>query len=62
MTNEAIEARRAYKRQWAKDHPESVKRSQARFWEKQAVKMRATAESEGQHDDTDETRNDSTDI
>lgn len=54
MTDKAKEARRAYKRQWAKNHPESVKRSQEKYWEKQAVKA-MTAESDNQHDDRKET-------
>lgn len=35
MLNEkAIEARRAYKRKWAKEHPEKVKAAQERYWQK----------------------------
>lgn len=37
MLNEkAIEARRAYKRKWAKEHPEKVKAAQERYWQKKA--------------------------
>ena len=38
MTEQAKEARRAYKRQWAKDNPEKVKAQQARYWARQAEK------------------------
>lgn len=34
MTNEAIEARRAYKRKWAKKNPDKVKQQQERYWQK----------------------------
>ncbi len=36
MTKEAIEARRAYRREWARKHPENVKAQQQRYWEKKA--------------------------
>ena len=36
MTEEAKEARRKYKREWAKAHPESVRRSQQKYWQKRA--------------------------
>lgn len=32
----AKEARRAYKRQWARDNPEKVKAAQQRYWAKRA--------------------------
>ncbi len=37
MTDAAKEARRAYKRKWAKEHPESVKESQRKYWERRAA-------------------------
>lgn len=37
MTEAAKEARRAYKRQWAQQHPDKVKQHQTRYWEKKAA-------------------------
>lgn len=37
MTEKAIEARRAYKRQWAKDNPDKIKAQQERYWNKKAA-------------------------
>ncbi len=37
MTEKAKEARRAYKRKWAAEHPEKTREYQARYWEKQAA-------------------------
>ena len=36
MTDAAIEARREYKRQWAKNNPEKIRNQQRRYWEKKA--------------------------
>lgn len=36
MNEAAIEARRAYKRAWAKANPEKVKAQQERYWAKKA--------------------------
>lgn len=36
MDNKAKAARNAYKRQWAKNHPEKVKAYQERYWAKKA--------------------------
>ena len=48
MTDAAKEARRAYKREWARNHPESVRRTQAKYWEKKAEELarQKAAESE----------------
>ena len=37
MNDKAKEARREYKRQWAREHPENVKAYQQRYWEKVAA-------------------------
>lgn len=37
MNAKAIEARRAYKRKWAKENPDKVKKHQERFWTKKAA-------------------------
>ena len=36
MTEQALAARRAYKRKWAADNPDKVKASQERYWERVA--------------------------
>ena len=36
MTEQALEARRAYKREWATRNPEQVTASQERFWQRKA--------------------------
>ena len=50
MTEEAKEARRQYKRQWAKDNPEKVKAQQERYWAKRAAQQ---AEQEQEPDGKD---------
>lgn len=35
--NAAAEARRAYKREWARKNPDKIKAQQKRYWEKQAA-------------------------
>lgn len=36
MTEAAKEARRAYKRKWAKENPDKVKAATERYWNKKA--------------------------
>lgn len=36
MSEAARRARNAYKRKWAKEHPDKVKAARIRYWEKQA--------------------------
>ena len=45
MTKEAIEARRAYKREWARKNPDKIKEYQARFYERKAAQAAAEAEN-----------------
>jgi len=45
MEEKAIEARRAYKREWAKAHPDKIRAQQARYWQKRAEKKEAAAPS-----------------
>jgi hypothetical protein len=45
MNEQAAEARRAYKRKWAADHPEKVKEYQRRYWTKKGTEA-ATSEAE----------------
>lgn len=37
MTKEALEARRAYKREWNRRNPEKIKAAQERYWQKKAA-------------------------
>lgn len=43
MTEQAKEARRAYKREWARKNPEKVKAQQERYWKKKAAEQAAAA-------------------
>lgn len=45
MNKAALEARRAYKRKWAKEHPENVKAAQEKYWTKKAAEMQAEQEA-----------------
>lgn len=44
MNEQAKEARRAYKREWARANPEKVKAQQERYWTKKAEASAADAE------------------
>lgn len=46
MTQEALEARRAYKRKWNHNNPDKVKAAQERHWEKVAQKIAAERATE----------------
>ena len=39
----AAEARREYYRKWRREHPDSVRRSNKRYWEKKAEQKREEA-------------------
>lgn len=41
MTEQAKEARRAYKREWNRRNKERVREAQARYWERRAAKAAA---------------------
>lgn len=41
MTEKAAEARRAYKRAWARANPEKVKAQQERYWSRKAEEIEA---------------------
>ena len=45
MTEQAKEARRAYKREWNRRNPDKVRAQQARYWEKRAAELAAQAET-----------------
>lgn len=48
MTEQAIKARREYKRKWAQDNPDKVKAQQARYWEKRAAAQTRTDHAQQQ--------------
>lgn len=39
MTEQAMEARRAYKRKWARENRDKIREQQARYWQRQAEKQ-----------------------
>jgi len=45
MTAQAAEARRAYKREWAKKNPEKIREYQRKYWTKKGAEA-ATSEAE----------------
>lgn len=47
MSEEALEARRAWQRKWAKENPEKVRAQQERYWQRKAEKMGLTQQSAG---------------
>ena len=53
MNKQAIEARRAYKRKWAKDNPEKIKAQQERYWSKKAEQAAAEQTQEQQPEQND---------
>ena len=40
LSQEALEARRAYKREWAKNNKDKIKEANIRFWNRLAEKAR----------------------
>ena len=52
MNKQAVEARRAYKRKWAKEHPDKVREYQRKYWTKKgeeaaALTTRSNKEQDG---------------
>ena len=47
MNEKALEARRAYKRKWAKDNQEKIRAYQERYWERKAEQGEAEKRSGG---------------
>ncbi|MBQ2348358.1 MAG: phosphatase [Clostridia bacterium] len=45
MTPEAREARKAYKREWAKKNPDKIRQYQETFWNKKAQEAAAAAKA-----------------
>lgn len=46
MTEQAREARRAYRRKWNRENRDKVKAAQERYWERKAQKLRKEQEEE----------------
>ena len=44
--NAAAEARRAYKREWARKNPDKVKAAQERYWKKKAAQIQERQEAQ----------------
>ena len=57
MNTAALEARRAYKRAWAKNNPDKVRQHQERYWTKRAAERAARAK--GDPDSVKEAEHDS---
>ena len=47
MTDAAKEARRAYKRKWAKENPDKIRAMQDRYWNKRAEAAAAARNEAG---------------
>lgn len=52
LSQEAVEARRAYRREWSRRNRDKVKAAQARYWERKAQRGNAN----GCKDQSNETR------
>lgn len=46
MNAKAAEARKAYKREWAKKHPDKIRAYQQRYWNKKAEQAEAASRSD----------------
>jgi hypothetical protein len=55
LTQEALEARRAYQREWGRKNPEKRKAANARYWARRAARKAAEKQQnvEGKADGTD---------
>lgn len=54
MNEAAKEARRAYRREWARKNPDKVKASTERYWERKAAEMRTEGLAADNTNSTDE--------
>ncbi len=50
LSQQAIDARRAYQKQWRDKNPDKVKARNARYWERRAARL--AAEREQEHEQT----------
>lgn len=46
LSEQAIAARRAYKRAWAKNNPDKIKAQQERYWQRRAALQEQQAQQE----------------
>lgn len=46
MTEQAKEARKAYKREWYRKNPDKIKEYQARYWERKAAESQESQPQE----------------
>ena len=46
MNAQAAEARRAYKRRWAKENPDKIRRYQQTYWSRKAEQAEAASRSD----------------
>lgn len=46
IDNAAAEARRAYRREWAKKNPDKIKAAQERYWKKKAAQIQEQQEAQ----------------
>ena len=46
MDEKALEARRAYKRKWARENQDKIKAQQERYWKKKAVQLQKQQEKQ----------------
>lgn len=53
MTDNAKNARNAYRRKWAKNNPDKLREYQARYWEKKAAEQDAAQEAKEAQADND---------
>lgn len=50
LNEQAAEARKAYRRKWAKENPEKVKAMQERYWSKKAAEQAAANAEQAQRE------------
>lgn len=53
MTDNAKDARNAYRRKWAKNNPDKLREYQTRYWEKKAAEQDAAQEAKKTQADKD---------
>lgn len=49
LSEQAIAARRKYKREWARKNPDKIRAQQERYWQRQAERQQAQEEQHAQH-------------
>ena len=50
LSQQALEARREYQRQWRKKNPDKVRERNRNYWERRAARMAAEAQDEQKKD------------